>query len=442
MGRLSDRAFEILAAEVKRRARNDPAGDVSRQIVMRRLERMRSQPGERLTRAEIAGLLDDQFPNFNPKVLDRAARANRPAGLMSKVTWGGAVLAGLAGFVWVANLPYPMIRMPVAKTAPLLLLPSYMSMDYNYRQAIALVEQADQLVNQATAAEDLDLGAEKAGRAQKHLDKLPVWFLGYYPKAYCTWTGCTWKFTLDEYESARKKIGRMEAQIFQEQNAQTALAAAEEALKLAREQFDGAADVTGEEAAIQAWQAAIDELRGIPRETLAGKTAGQALEAAERDFRQEVGFVAGRLQGDTLIEAAQIFASQAANDAQNPPHTASHWRQVLQHWDEAIARLKQVPRDNPSYLDAQKKLAEYQSNRGAIQRRLEDEEASVKAIERSQKLIAEWRQLVNSENPSLSTLNGHLAEIIYTLESVKPGTTVNAQAQDLLQKARHTRSNL
>ncbi|MGC9526267.1 MAG: hypothetical protein ACP5D7_12090 [Limnospira sp.] len=442
MGRLSDRAFEILATEVKRLGHNDPAGDIGRQIVMRRLERARSQSGERFTRSEIASLLDDQFPNFNSKVLDRATRANRPAGLMSKVAWGGAVAAGFAGLIWVVNLPYPMIRMPVARTAPLLLLPSYISMDYNYRQAIALVEQVDQLVDRATAAEDLELGAEKAGRAQKHLDQLPVWFLGYYPKAYCTWMGCTWKFTLDEYESARKKIGRRSAQVFQEQNALGAFAAAEDTLKLAREQFDGATDAAGEETAIQAWQAAIDQLRGIPQETLAGKMARKTLDAAERDFEQEVGFVAGRLQGNTLIEAAQIFASQAANDAQNPPHTASHWKQVLQHWDEAIARLEQVPRDNPSYLEAQKKLAEYQSNRWAIRRRLEDEEASVKAIERSQKLIAEWRQLVNSENPNLSTLNRQLAEIIYTLESVKPGTTVNAQAQDLLQKARHTRSNL
>ncbi len=95
-------------------------------------------------------------------------------------------LGGLAGLIWLLNLPYPMIRRPVAKTAPILLLPSYLSMDSNYRQAIAKVEQSDQLVNQATSLADLKLGQEKVIQAQKHLDALPVWFLGYEPRMYQT----------------------------------------------------------------------------------------------------------------------------------------------------------------------------------------------------------------------------------------------------------------
>jgi hypothetical protein len=75
-----------------------------------------------------------------------------------------------------------MIRRPVSRVAPIILLPSYISMDRNYRQAIALVEQADQLVNQATSLADLELGAKKVQEAQKSLDALPVWFLGYEPQ--------------------------------------------------------------------------------------------------------------------------------------------------------------------------------------------------------------------------------------------------------------------
>jgi hypothetical protein len=55
------------------------------------------------------------------------------------------------GVVWLANLPYPVIRRPVARTAPILLLPSYMSVEANYRQAIASVEQAEQLIENATS---------------------------------------------------------------------------------------------------------------------------------------------------------------------------------------------------------------------------------------------------------------------------------------------------
>ena len=87
---------------------------------------------------------------------------------------------GVAGLVGVTNLPYPMIRKPVVEKAPLILLPSYRSMDRNYRQAIANVEQADQLTNQATSKPDIKLAEEKVQVAQTNLDALPVWwFLGY-----------------------------------------------------------------------------------------------------------------------------------------------------------------------------------------------------------------------------------------------------------------------
>lgn len=442
MARLSERSFNILRTEIKRRVEDNPINRIGANIVLSRLERMRSQSGPQLTRAEIEDLLNDQFPDFNPQVITKAAEANHSPGVMHHLLVAGGVLGVLAGVVWLVNLPYPMIRQPVAKAAPLMLLPSYISMDYNYRQAIALVEQADQLINKATAAADFDLGTEKAQQAQNHLDKLPVWFLGYYPKAYCNLFGCTWKFTFDEYQSARKLIGRMEAQIFQEQNALVALQEADNAIKAAIEEYNQAQSSADKETAIIKWQQAIDQLERIPKQTLAGQNSQQQLTAAKRDFQKEVGFVSGRLQGNTLIEAAQIFASKAANDAQNPPHTESHWQQVIQHWDEAISRLQKVDQNNPGYLEAQQKLAEYRSNRGTIQQRLQNEKNSVAAMEQAKKLIVEWRQLTNSENPNLYTLRNKIADVIYTLERVQPGTTVNSEAQTLLKKARHTQSQL
>ncbi|MDT9273330.1 MAG: hypothetical protein P5680_01890 [Limnospira sp. PMC 737.11] len=442
MARLSPKSFDILLTEINRRVKENPIDRIGADLVVSRLNKRRSPSGDFLTRSEIEELLTDQFPDFNPKVIDQAARANRPPGALKKIFWGGAVLGGLGGVVWLVNLPLPMIRQPVARTAPLLLLPSYISMDYNYRQAIALVEQADQLVNRATAITDFELGSEKALQAQHHLDKLPVWFLGYYPKAYCNLLGCTWRFTFDEYQNARKLVGRMEAQIFQEQNAYQALQEAQQALQVATAQYNQAQSAADKETAIIVWQQAIDQLRPIPQATLSGKNARQQLTTAERDFQQQVGFVAGRLQGNTLIEAAQIFASKAANEAQNPPHSQLHWQQVIEHWDEAIKRLQQINQDNPSYLEAQTKLAQYRSNRRQIEQRLQDERDSVAAMDRARQLIIEWRQLTASSNPSFASLNNKISEVIYTLELVRPGTTVNAEAQELLQKARHTRSQL
>jgi hypothetical protein len=57
--------------------------------------------------------------------------------LFSRMFWAAILLGVPIGVVWVANLPYPVIRRPVARNAPILLLPSYISMENNYRQAIA-----------------------------------------------------------------------------------------------------------------------------------------------------------------------------------------------------------------------------------------------------------------------------------------------------------------
>jgi hypothetical protein len=85
-------------------------------------------------------------------------------------------------------------------------------MDHHYRGAVAQVEQVDQLINHATSPADVELGEVKVKQAQQHLDALPVWFLGYWPQ-YTFWFG--WQFTLDEFQSARANVARMEAKVFQ-----------------------------------------------------------------------------------------------------------------------------------------------------------------------------------------------------------------------------------
>lgn len=139
--------------------------------------------------------------------------------MFGKIKFAAFFIAGTAGVIWVVNLPYPMIRKPVAQVAPILLLPSFMSMDHNYRGAIDALEQADQLISRATSTADIELGGEKVKAAKKHLDNLPVWFLGYYPQRYCTLFSCSWQFTLDEFQQARERVARLDAVVFQDKNA-------------------------------------------------------------------------------------------------------------------------------------------------------------------------------------------------------------------------------
>ena len=435
MGCLTDRAFDILRAEVDKCAAADGvAGNVYRSMVIKRLEKMRSQNGTFASIDEIRDTFKDEFPNFSEKALKEAVKVNKAPGLFDKIIFAGGFLGAGAGIIWLLNLPFPMIRWPVAKTMPILLLPSFISMDHNYRQAIALVEQSDQLINKATSAADFDLGEVKSKQAQKHLDALPVWFLGYYPQTYCSFFGCTWRFTVDEFQTARKNVGRMDAQIFQQKNAFTQLSQVEQSLAGAKQEYQQAKNAADRQKASINWQSAIDQLNQIPAETLAGETAKKKLQAAERDFQAMGGVATGSVRADNLIEAAKEFALSAAVSSQKPPHPAAQWEQIAGLWEEGINRLKMVPVDNPGYLDAQTKLAQYQKNLGIAQIRLQAEKDSGTVLQEAKSLFANLQKDVNSQNSGNSL--SQLQEIINKLESVKPGTTVYPESQKWLQSAR------
>ncbi|MFQ4139111.1 hypothetical protein PGN35_022640 [Nodosilinea sp. PGN35] len=343
-------------------------------------------------------------------------------------------VAGLAGVTWVLNLPYPMIRWPVAKTAPLILLPSYIKMDNDYRQAVSLVAQADQLVNQATSASDIELGETKVTQAQAHLDGLPVWFLGYYPTAYCGFVGCRWQFTLDEFETARSEIGRMAAVVFQERNAQTLLQAGTSEVDAARQAFQTAGSGADRATALAAWQRGMDQLNEIPPETLAGRQSATKLAAYERDYQQVTGTVAGGDRSNTLVDAAKAFAYQAAIAGQNPPHPAATWERAAGLWETAIARLDDIPVQDPGYGEAQILLAEYQANLGIIQENAAREDASASALDRatekSTRMLAQ-----NLEGMDRNQIASLLQDIINDLEKVRPNTTSHARASEMLKSA-------
>ncbi|MFH7027851.1 MAG: hypothetical protein ACHBN1_21260 [Heteroscytonema crispum UTEX LB 1556] len=162
MYRLNNRAFEILRAEVQKCSGDDELSKTERQIVMKRLEKMRLEKGSPAKLDQLRDAVIDMYPQFNEKVLNLAAQTNQPPSafsqFISKITWMAILLTGSAGVVWFINLPYPMIRRPVAEKAPILLLPSFLSMDRSYRGAISSLEQAEQLLNKATSPADIEWG--------------------------------------------------------------------------------------------------------------------------------------------------------------------------------------------------------------------------------------------------------------------------------------------
>jgi len=380
--------------------------------------------------AELEKEMEAKYFASYPHKQPQPAKAKR--GVLSKLI-RAAVLIGIpVGMVWVANLPYSVIRRPVARTAPILLLPSYMNMDSNYRQAITSVEQAQQLIDQATSPADLNLGEQKVKEAQKHLDALPIRFLTDLPEYRYWWYDS--RFSIYGFNSARTKIGQLEAKVFQEKNAQTLLTDSEQALLTAKQQYQQASTPTDKQAAIASWRSAIDQLKQIPSVTLAGKTAQAKLENNQRDFQEVVGLAAGNERISTLMTAARQFSWQAAKAGQNPPHSVAQWQQVEKLWKEAIVRLEAVPKDDlAGYAEAQKLLAEYNTNLGQVQIRRQAEADSVETLEQAQRQIERLLAYTPTDAKSLDR-NGTMSQlqsIINQLEKVQNGTTAYLKAQEL-----------
>jgi hypothetical protein len=432
--RLNKKAYKIIAAEIDKAAAQDKiAGEVSRKIALQQLKQLKNTKGKPVTEAELKYLISDLFPEFNLKVINKAIRVNRPPSVfwwMPKMILG---LGSMAGLVWVLNLPYPMIRRPVARTAPIILLPSYLKMDRNYREAIAKVEQAYQLVNQATSLEDLKLGQEKVDQAQKNLDALPVWFLGYEPQMYRSFFSFGWKFTFDEFETARAKIGRMDAKIFQEINAYAKLEQAQQEINQAKQNYQQEQDTTAKQQAISAWQAGIDKLNQLPPNTVAQKQAENSYEAYIRDFSQISGLIAGNSRANKVIAVAQQFQSKANNSCANPPHSVNRWQECANLLSRAITVLENVSLEDAGYLETQTLLATYETELSEMRIRLEEESSSQREYDSAQQMITNLPKSVDQENRDRTARE--ILTIINQLEKVKPQTTVHADAIEMMNLA-------
>jgi hypothetical protein len=429
--RLNKKAYRIIAAEINKAAEKDKiAGEVSRKIALNQLKQLNNTKGKPVTEEELRYLISDLFPEFNSKVIDKAIRANRPSSVfwwIPKIIVG---LGGMAGLVWVLNLPYPMIRRPVARTAPIILLPSYLKMDRNYREAIAKVEQADQLVNQATSWEDLKLGQEKVDQAQKNLDALPVWFLGYEPQMYSTFFSFGWKFTFDEFEAARANVGRMDAKIFQEINAYEKLEQAQQEINQAKKNYQQGKDPTAKQQAISAWQAGIDKLNQLPANTVAQKQAETSYEAYLRDFSQISGLIAGNSRANQVISVAQQFHDKVSTSCANPPHSVNRWQECANLLSRAIAVLEKVSLEDTGYLETQTLLATYEAELSEIRIRLEEESSSQRDYDLAQQMITNLPKSLDRNNRDRTAKE--ILTIINQLERVKPQTTVHDNAVELM----------
>jgi hypothetical protein len=377
------------------------------------------------------------------KTSHQQARTKAKWGIGTKLIWTAILIGIPVGVIWVANLPYSVIRRPVLQNAPVLLLPSYISLDNHYRQALVSVEQAEQLIEKATSPADLDLGEQKLQKAQKHLDELPSSFVSDWSEYRYWWYDR--QFSIYGFNASRSKVGQLEAKVFQEKNAQTLLTNNMQTLLSAKQQYQQATTVTDQKTAIAAWQTALNQLEQIPSQTLAGKTTQNQLDAYKREFKEVVGLAAGNERISALITAARQFSWQAAKSGQNPPHTVTEWQQIEHLWEEAIERLKEVPaNDVAGYAEAQQLLAIYETNLGQVKVRRQAETNAVEALSTAQRETERLLASIPDEAHSLdrNRVSSQLQSIINQLEKVQSGTTAYLKAQQLLLSANNKLSQL
>ncbi len=336
--------------------------------------------------------------------------------------------------VGVANIPVPEWRSQVRKTAPILLFPTYWSRDQNYKQVTSNLTQAEQLINNPTSPADLELGEQKLTQAKKALESLPGWYWEDDVGQSLGWYG--WYYTRAKFDIDRRLLANLESKLFQEKNAQKQLKDSELAINRAKQQYQQSKTPSEKKVAADSWQTELNKIRQISPNTLAGKNIQLQLSQYEEDYQTTVGLLASSESTRTLVAAAKKFAWQAALQSQNPPHKAEKWQQVIYLWEEAIKQLSfiSITNDSIGYLEAQKLLAEYQTNKTQIEIRLAAEKQATDSFESAQNSINRLVSL--SQTLDRNAKIASLQNIINQLERIQPGTTPYAEAQTLLNSAR------
>lgn len=167
---------------------------------------------------------------------------------------------------------------------------------------------------------------------------------------------------LKEYENNYEVIGN---RLAIEEQAEANLNKATQAAEVANAQTESAATLTDWLVAQREWDAAIQALDKIPKGTLAYDEARSLLSefrSKSVQTRTRVTFeqAGERAYQEALADAAQAQAAEKANQ----------WTQAVNHWSEAFAQMRQVPKNTIRYSDAQGHLDSYQTSLKQAQNRL------------------------------------------------------------------------
>ncbi|MBD1881708.1 hypothetical protein [Coleofasciculus sp. FACHB-T130] len=378
MSRLNNRAFQILRAEVKNCAGNDALSQMEQRIVLEELEKLRSQPGSPASLEELRKIVIATYANFSQKALLAAAKANRPLGIFGKIKLAGCAVAGGTlllvggtGTLVLAILLSPTAHQSAGQNAS-------MSTEDRYQEAIASLDQAEELINQAKTAADLALGENKLSEAKTHIDYLPVSDTvssrrySYNRKGRRYVSGYdTQTIPNEQTASIRYRFEQIKSQLSQQQQ----ILGRTNTLIQAAKQYAFAAAKTGQNPPHTAqrwqqienlWSKAIAQLQNVRLEDVDYVEAQKLLVT----YQMNLDTVQIRLKTERESHEAFNDAQQQINAllASIPKDSSQVDRnQILSQMQEIIYRLKIVKPGTSDYREAQQLLQSAQKKLKAAQ---------------------------------------------------------------------------
>ncbi len=170
---------------------------------------------------------------------------------------------------------------------------------------------------------------------------------------------------------------------------------------------------------------ALKHLREVPGWSSYGEQA-QGLRTGYRKL----------LQSLTPVQDALKQAETAQQKSQGNPLAEKQWREVLAHWEAAIAQLKGVSPQSPLYALAQDKLAQYEAQRITVQTRLENEASGQQLLDEARKFASAAPTLKDdlSQLEFLRQTQSALQDAMFTLRKIPKGTTAYQEAVRLLSR--------
>nr|WP_069790577.1 hypothetical protein [Cyanobacterium sp. IPPAS B-1200]OEJ78880.1 hypothetical protein A5482_12390 [Cyanobacterium sp. IPPAS B-1200] len=325
-------------------------------------------------------------------------------------------------------------------------MPSQIIVENNFKKALNLTEQAEQLIDNATDFPDLELGSQRLQEGKIYLDNIPIIaqqeLMGYGGSRFFYRSS----FSGSQFLEMRRKVGELEAKIFQGNNAKTTLNRLETQLTEIKNQYQNSNSDQERRQIIQQWRTMLNEFNLISPSTFAGTIAQQKLVAHQLDFEDMVGFSANNERLATFVSTAQDFANLAKVRSQNSPYTVSEWSDIEDFWQKAINELNKIPStDLEGYRQANRIIVEYEDSLRDVRLRKEREENSLRNFNKAEDLINNYRSSTVNMEDSPNNINRRIVqiqEIINILQDIDPNSTSYAEAQMLISDAQNQINSL